>query len=196
MKDKSILFSGPMIRAILNENKTMTRRVMKPQYDVVSCFDGRFCSAIRTEDDVEMGDEIKCPYEVGQKLWVRETWWFNEGLPVYRADAPPEIEKDTGWWKPSIFMPRKYSRITLEVTDIRAERLQEITEEDCWAEGIKKEVCLDCDALSLMHLNDEEHYYNPIPKYRKLWDKLNAKRGFGWDTSPWVWVVSFKMVNQ
>lgn len=184
MKERPILFSGPMVRAILEGRKTMTRRVVKPNLFIERnggnlppieqshAYFGVFCSR-----------HVSCPYgQPGDRLWVRETWargMTDEEL-YYRA-TDKEItdeEREEGMrWKPSIHMPRWASRITLEVTEVRVERLQGITEADSVAEGIKP---LQGGAVS---------------DFRLLWDHLNASRGYGWDANPWVWVVSFRRVR-
>ena len=135
-----------------------------------------------------------CPYgQSGDRLWVREAWAhthdsveacraeFEDALgpgmngPFYRAtdEAPYTLR-----WRPSIHMPRWASRITLEVTGVRVERVQDITQEDCLAEGIAQW--------------EEGYELTAQEVFRKGWNALNMKRGFGWDTNPWVWVVSFR----
>jgi len=174
MRERPILFKGPMVRAILDGTKTQTRRVVK------------FSSW--PEDPGK-----RCPYgDVGDRLWVRETFRpETDGETAYRADFQG-WEADGTDWKPSIFMPRGSSRIELEVTEIRALRLQDISEEDAAAEG----------AMTWWNgLSQEEQFgmydggRGPIAAFRMLWDSINAKRGVGWDTNPWVWAVSFRRVK-
>ena len=118
------------------------------------------------------------PAYPGQTLWVRETWWASDpevkarrpGCVMYRATSECEMPK----WRPSIFMPKWASRIKLAVKDVRAERVREISIDDAFSEG--------CRAI-----NDRER-----GEFRKLWNSINDKRGFGWDTNPWVWVVEFE----
>jgi len=150
-------------------------------------------------------------WEVGDRLWVRETHIFevsedaspnahyNEEqelylIPHYKSDGEDISEWtdfDTGdmggKWRPSIFMPRWASRITLEITDLRVERLQEITPEDCVEEGIISGVNVDGSTM------EEEIIYemDMIDRYKRLWDSLNAKRGYGWEVNPFVWVIEF-----
>lgn len=130
------------------------------------------------------------------RLWVRETWYprcadakdYGTDEIIYRADYG-----GTGGcvfrpsWNPSIFMPRWASRITLEVTGVRAERVQDITEEDAKAEGV------------ILHggwnANDTEYAINYRGGFSRLWDSINAKRGYGWDKNPWVWVIEFKRLD-
>lgn len=152
--EKPILFSGEMVNAILAGRKTMTRRVVK--------------------------NDAHCPYASGDTLWVRETFAVNcvggQDFLFYRADSYPD--GDGAPWKPSIFMPRKYSRITLRITDVRVERLQDISEDDAIAEGI-----------------EPDPHVSTWLKFALLWNRINEERGFGWDTNPWVWVVRFERVE-
>lgn len=154
-KARPIIFSGEMVRALLDGRKTMTRRVVKKQH---------------------------CPYgQPGDLLWVRETWrqaQWKDGI-LYRADKARSLGmdeySDRHKWKPSIFMPRKASRLTLEITDIRMERVQDITTDDAIAEGIK------------------ELQGGAKVEFHNLWDSINAKRGYGWKANPRVWVVVFQV---
>lgn len=165
---KPILFSGQMVRAILEGHKTQTRRVIKPQpQEPTASFP-------------------LCPYgQPGCLLWIRETWAHIQGKIIYRCNAAPEKHK--GPWLPSIFMPRRASRITLRITDVRPEKLQQISEQDAQSEGCFGYLCHENPALGLV--SDGEL---PTEEYQRLWDSLNAKRGFAWDTNPWVWVICFE----
>jgi len=181
IKERPILFSGPMVRAILDGRKTMTRRVIK--YPAVTVehdriIAGRFIDPKTGCVDGQF-DVIACPYgQPGDRLWVRETYNSCGGKPFYRADG--ELHPD--WkWRPSIFMPRWASRITLEITAVRVERLKDITIEDAQAEGVTP-------------LGVEGDGRRWRAAFRELWDSLNAKRGHGWGANPWVWVISFKRV--
>ncbi len=214
VKERPILFSGEMVMAILDGRKTMTRRVIKPQPEVkyanvwfnrdTRMFDFRRCSP---------WSSIRCPYgQPGDRLWVRETWqdfcpmwngsWCGHGTlegikqdhrPVYKAD-PDELwlrgngdeKKPPCRWRPSIHMPRWASRITLEITDVGVERVQEISKGDAIDEGVLSEGHPEWDG------NPDE----PQRHFRLLWDSINAKRGFGWDKNPFVWVISFKKVSE
>jgi len=187
IKERPIIFSGEMVRAILEGRKSMTRRVIKPQptTDLKSGAVGYWSCA----PDVK---EFLCPYrKPGDILWVRETWRQGDGFygigqsVFYRADE----EWNTGAsWKPSIHMPRRASRITLEIINIEVERLQEISEEDAQAEGMINSKGFN----ALPSYYSEAHY---TLKFKKLWDSINAKRGFGWDVNPWVWMIEFKKVE-
>lgn len=192
MKERPILFSGPMVRAILDGRKTQTRRIVKPQ-PVPQLYPNT--------EDVYFVDwhgkqwwwncqrdhpnffEKACPYgQPGGQIWVRETWRVFGGREyeyqherssvIYRADSEMR-GPDYGVcaeWRPSIFMPRWASRITLEITAVRVERLQDISEEDAKAEGF----------------THREHFI-------RLWDSINSVTTF--DTDPWVWVIEFRRVQ-
>lgn len=178
--ERPILFSGEMIRAILEGRKTQTRRVIKPQPE----FDGGFPIWWP-----------QCPYgKKGDRLWVREAFSVCDHPqgPVcsYKADHPQDEYLK---WRPSIHMPRCASRITLEIINIRIEQLQEISDSDALAEGVP----VNESAISVP-LSGEFDEKETIPRalYRDLWDSINAKRGFGWDVNPWVWVIEFKRLQK
>lgn len=141
MKERPILFSGEMVRAILEGRKTQTRRVIKPQPD-----SARNSVFVKSGFETKHGYEIKCPYgQPGDRLWVRETWGLWDTDPkdgperakiFYRATDENRRDLRYQRWRPSIHMPRWASRINLEITNIRIERVQDITEEDAKAEGL------------------------------------------------------------
>jgi len=198
MKEKPILFSGPMVKAILGGQKRQTRRVIKPQPIKELWGNWIYSKSARnvyaTDSWMSAGGmrvqlPKYCPYgQPGDRLWVRETWnssqligWKPSELPhtvpiYYRADDPEAMPI----WRPSIFMPRWASRITLEITGVGVERVQEISEEDAKAEGI-----------SAPGYPDVAH-----EMFAELWDTINAKRGFGWEKNPWVWVITFKALER
>lgn len=191
-KERPIIFSGAMVRAILEGRKTQTRRVVQPQHEFSpSMRESAYASKI-------------CPYgQAGDWLWVRETFCIGyeyatgafTALPFhgcesvrkafYRAtddDAPDGAKRP---WKPSIHMPRWASRITLEIASVRVERVQDISGEDCVAEGI--------DCLYEPDTNTPADHYNR-QSFVYLWNTINGKRGYGWPVNPWVWVIEFKKV--
>ena len=202
MKEKPILFNGEMVRAVLGGRKVQTRRTMSPQPKGEVETDKTYlredtegnliyCHPVPDTDVLD----CKSPYgKVGDHLWVREIWtdYLNKeplSYTLYRADFPlcwdaedtehggdVEIQAEEIKWSPSIHMPRKASRINLEITGIRVERLQEITEEGAKAEGEFTGVIYGSHS------------------FKDLWDSLYAKRGLSWESSPWVWVVEFKRI--
>jgi hypothetical protein len=188
MKERPIIMGAESVRAILEGRKTQSRRVIKPQPKFIGAPNVPFKT-----DDANPKGIINCPYgKVGDRLWVRETVFFetfhqqsdaelerdgfnpNIGVWVYRADNHDYPTITANWTSP-LFMPRIASRITLEITDIRVERVQDITEEDAIAEGVES--------------------FNIVASYSYLWDSLNAKRGYPWESNPWVWVVTFEVVR-
>jgi len=206
MKERPIIFSGEMMRAILDGKKTQTRRVIKPQPDYAILKEGTELEAHKCPQlaSVHSGRKewglyrvpfhgrdvpcfsFDCPYgKPGDRLWCKETFvrqytGFDYGI-IYKADGI-KISEDMKW-SPSIYMPRWASRIILEITGIRVERIQDITEEDAKAEG--------CE---IGHgLTDDSPFF-AREAFQKLWDSINAKRGYGWYENPWVWVIEFKVI--
>lgn len=204
-----IIFSGPMVRAILESRKTQTRRVI-PAYaqdaDLwqIQLHEGEF-RAWQPEYPDEGSIELTCPYgKPGDRLWVRETFLTREKgkSVVYRAvvegaHGPGEAAgfgAMYGGWRPSIFMPRSASRIDLEIIKVRVQRVQDIDGPDAIAEGCKG-IGRDPELQTCDHLRElatKETWASSQVVFRNLWDSINAKRGFGWEKNPWVWVVEFK----
>ena len=209
---KPILFSTEMVQAILEGRKTQTRRIIKPQPKkgiIATAFDfkkGFYASKIKIEenpDRFEITELFKPKFQIGDILWVRETWQttWNENKKswdtIYKADGGYWIDDDGIMkWKPSIYMPKKRARIFLEVTNVRVERLQDITEEDAIAEGIKKTWINDdikqCKFKN--YINDGKGSKSPIDSFISLWKKINGEDS--WKSNPWVWVYEFKVVNK
>ncbi|WP_212525889.1 hypothetical protein [Actibacterium sp. MT2.3-13A] len=195
MTDKPILFSGPMIRAILDGRKTQTRRVLKPltpvQYE-------RGITACETPD----GARWRLLYAIGDRLWVREKFavsgigWGKKPIDAIGGKVHYTADPDHGWhdywgnWHPSIHMPRWASRLTLVVTDVRVQRLQEISEADARAEGAR--FAME-PTRKLQGWTFDEVYSRAMARdaFAHLWDGLNAKRGFGWAANPWVVALTF-----
>ncbi len=192
MKEHPILFNGEMVRAILEGRKTQTRRVIKKRvHGGIMHYDQNRSAEPYWWDDC--GVVHKCPYgKPGDRLWVRETHIIatptdppSDKKDVwYRATPPAFLPVKSYPWRPSIHMPRWASRILLEVTDVRVERVQEITGKDARLEGAKR--------YSNNRLSNEQRYREG---FAQLWERINAKRGFGWDKNPWVWVVEFKRIE-
>lgn len=259
MKDLPILFSGPMIRSILDGRKTQTRRVLTVPWRGSSRAlpygpywvetDGRllFCDECGAHHDAE--EEMVSPYgQPGDRLWVRETWRTSRSLD---ALSPQRIEEQArkagathgpfapalyvadgnsltadlpegGWGKTrvSIHMPRWASRLALEVTEVRVQRLQEISEEDAAAEGVQSVVYEswtaydpetegypsfgaepDAEMIARRRLENVRHHEPRIistakEQFRLLWASINGERqGCAWGSNPWVWAVSFRRVS-
>ena len=189
MTEKPIIFSGPMVRAILDGGKTQTRRVIKPQPPAGQYVAG--CSWNKSKFAFWKGSPGKscgctcrpvhmAPAYRGDRLWVREIWFSppkpHNGLWGWQADGEHPHCRDYRV-RPSIHMPRKYCRLFLDVKAVRVERLLNITCGDLRAEGM-----------------NNKYIHDNLTDYRKLWDSLNKKRGFGWKENPWVWVVEFEKV--
>lgn len=171
-----ILFSRPMVQAILAGTKTQTRRVIKlPYWAKLDSLSGDtvLCSA---SYDAPGSTTLRCPLGgPGDRLWVRETWRRDAGRVVYAADLTEE-EVDARSWKPSIFMPREASRTALEVVSVRVETVQDISEVDAVAEGID---CCPCARARA--------------RFMALWEDVNgARKGCTWRDNPPVWVVEFR----
>ena len=225
MKERPILFSAPMVRALLAGTKTQTRRVCKPAQfyslsHVVEVPDpqerGQVYNGSHFGD--EEGDvHFASPYGGrGDRLWVRETWYCDDyrvqrgpylkpadmdieearsdGTLIYRAssgDRPYETEQPV--WRPAIHMPRWASRITLEVTGVRVERLQDISEADSIAEGTP---CYVCGGPLTGHSEDDCHCFHRSAQpsdYRALWEQINGPES--WAANPWVWCVAFRRLE-
>lgn len=201
MKERPILFSAPMVRALLAGTKTQTRRLVKPADAALlnTAFFYADCERFRDLDhEPAQYVGLTCPYGApGDRLWVRETFMYREKHDryYYRADHPVQDPYAHNGWKPSIHMPRKASRITLEVTGVRVERLQAITDADAKAEGVQPFECVAPEQVipgpgfDGARLGDQPHR---LP-FADLWRSINGPES--WDENPWVWVVVFKRVR-
>jgi len=185
---------GAMVRVILEGRKTQTRRVIKglaPEQTVYQTDNQKFIVKSMIVSDYFTSTFYPCPYGVvGDRLWVRETWYEDRipeltpdqhGCVHYQANQTAITKTFDGNWRPSIFMPRWASRIILEITGIRVERVRDIGEKDAIAEGFPYPT--------------SGTGVNPILWYFALWDRINHKRGFGCDVNPWVWVIEFKRIE-
>lgn len=204
MKERPILFSAPMIRALLSGAKTQTRRVVK---DCLGVNNGVPFTSVSVGPATSGIAEIACPYgKSGDHLWVREAfmhepadycWEASVSIPcrpavtIYRADC--EGGTDGAGWKPSIHMPRSLSRITLEVTGVRLERLGDISEADAIAEGIGSIRVSENDSRWLNYCDPESKaaaFGDPRHSFWSLWESINGRESR--DANPFVWVVEFK----
>ena len=196
IRSRPILFSAPMVRAILAGTKTQTRRIAKP---VRHPDWGNLYSpgALVREHEPMHVIYRACPYgQPGDRLWVRETF-----AHIYRDNTRPDERRDDdvaykadhqgldeyayGSWKPSIHMPSWASRITLEITGVLVERLQDISAKDAIAEGVR--------VHEDHHGKPSGSIYSPVQAYCDLWESINGHGS--WDANPWVWVLEFKRVE-
>lgn len=220
MKERPILFSTPMVQAILEGRKTVTRRttglelINESPDDWTGVFmdkENKWQAECEGWDGYHL-KEVKCPYgQVGDVLWVRESFQvfdtldriislkdFKEnGVRIYsfKQQEPERVAKyggETEKWKPSIHMPKSIARIWLEITDIKVERLQDISEDDAEAEGIEL-VEHNC----FKNYNEKDPFQfleDPIGSFQSLWQSINGTEN--WNANPWVWVVSFKVSSK
>lgn len=213
MKERQILFSAPMVRALLDGRKTQTRRVVKPQPYMCLSSEQWKTRALSGVDSYmrPMGSVVleellsRCPYgQPGDRLWVREATVnveehgykgpvfveSDEGKSVLEFGLSPspdditEVEASEIRKRPSIHMPRIYSRILLEITAVRVERLQDISEADCAKEGAPFSYC----GFAPEDAPDWRGWY------RELWETINGAGS--WDKNPWVWVVEFRRIEK
>jgi len=205
MRERGIIFNAEMVRAVLEGRKTQTRRIMKVQPEsnqlgllrITDSTNRSYIGKYHWAESNATGNHVRsklfaCPYgAVGDRLWVRETWAEAGGsapeLQLHRANYPAHVPShyenvppaESIRWRPSIHMPRWASRITLEITGVRVERLQDISEEDAKAEGAPTECCVIGD----------KHFLG----FRSLWRSINGEES--WQANPWVWKLSFKLVS-
>lgn len=210
-RERPILFSAPMVRAILDGSKTQTRRVVKPQppdafpfagFTVESSCDADVGSFTWRSDKTHMariGHRLHCPHgRVGQRLWVRESYapsYFGHQNHGYRADWTGRA-KDVcpePRWTPSIHMKRAHSRVTLEVTGVRVERLHDITEQDAVAEGVMEyggPAFKYPSYVDYEDVGDNNCFDAARDSFASLWKSINGAES--WVANPWVWVVEFR----
>ena len=193
MKEKPIIFSAESVKQILAGAKTQTRRVIKPQLDGWEPYkQPEWCTASAIDKDGMLvpGKEVfgvysedgecsrVCPFGApGDRLWVREAFWTdrrNDGSVMFDDKIMFDIVKRSKHWshKSPLFLPRRHSRLTLEITNVRCKQLKDMKNADVMAEG-----------------------YINAAQFVRAWNSLNGKRGFGWETNPWVWCISFTKVE-
>lgn len=209
-KTRPILFNGDMVRAILNGQKTQTRRAVKN----LTVYPDRWVwqTSKSTTVSAPVGEIWGCPYGIpGDRLWVRETFatekYGTDTVCAYRASCPDDLFDFVHWngeiarihvdrWKPSLHMPRWASRILLEVVSVRVERLTDISEADVKAEGMIegcKDGCLIKYGLPSWAWRDYRSKF--CHAFKDLWDSV-ASPGTDWSSNPWVWVIEFKRVEK
>ena len=201
MAIKPILFNTEMVQAILDGRKTCTRRICKdaneytvPDMDFYNA-DMRTYAVHNFADKEQMEQlstvERTCPICPGDILYVRETWMDYAGLTMYKADCDTyrldSLNLAGFGWKPSIHMPKEVARIWLEVTDVRVERLQDITADSIRNEGLSS-LAVHCGDMEIA-LKEWENLWNSTIK------KSDIDR-YGWDANPWVWVIEFERCEQ
>lgn len=209
---KPILFNTDMVRAILANEKTQTRRIVKPNYKDDECCLRVVTNQHTGEKYLEKLDEdenpfpnprfVFSPYEIGDILWVRETWsttdkcglypnWPIDGIHyMYKADDPDCSAAKESRWYPSIHMPKQAARIFLRVKEVRVEYLQEIAVDGCAAEGIWDDYKTYSEKY---HENLKKAAYQKA--FSELWNSTIKKADmpkYGWDANPWVWVIEFE----
>ena len=205
-KELPIGFTMDMVKAILDGRKTVTRRVIKFPLNLphlqgnpvkllgdwalssIDKFeDGILYYHCQTDVDSSSPGKVKSRYQPSDLLWVKET--FNDYCDPYYKNPVYRVTDENypgAKWKSSRFMPKKYARTWLEVISVRPERLQDISLEDCYAEGIESQ-------FSANYKNTENIPVMPLKgRFKRLWDSINAKRGYPWESNPWVWRIEFK----
>jgi len=212
MKERPILFSGTMVNAILDGRKTQTRRIVKNvegnSWKLLDSYESKWFNPNRGDlwvfsewiSESSKGQAIqrfKCPYgKVGDQLWVRETHAIQPVRSIlgavdevyYKASCKPKHLEKVKKWRPSIHMPRWASRIQLEITDIRVERLNDISEQDAKCEGVEKLPIGWRD-----YKNPNLPFSDAISSFITLWRSINGEDS--WRQNPWVWVVEFKRID-
>lgn len=233
MPERPIVMSAESVRALLEGRKTQTRRVVKPVpegFHVDHCHWSKTGFALWYDDGGCSCRPVKCPYPVGTRLWVKETYTYYLGFGedvgvdapvIYKADGPDECGQfpvilngervrvnDREPWRSPLFMPRWASRITLEVTDVRVQRLQDISIGDALAEGVR---CPDCGYTSLdagFHMDHgicvnkwlmeskvkDVGDHVAVQAFREHWDAINGKK-HPWSQNVWVWAFTFRRTD-
>jgi len=202
MKERPIIYSTPMVQALLDDKKTMTRRIFKD--DPKLQFDANIDLSTWFKEHYEYIMSF-CTYgKPGDVLYVRESFSYYDGVGFnYKADfKAPECFK----WKPSIHMPKAAARIWLQITDVRVERLQEISEPDAKAEGVERKAMSEVFKCRTLYkykdyiftkselIPDAFNYLSPVNSFKSLWTLINGANS--WADNPWVWVISFKVLSK
>ncbi|MBB6716248.1 hypothetical protein [Clostridium gasigenes] len=235
--EKPILFNTAMVQAIMEGKKVVTRRVIKNKYSNadIKFFENKYGKRlVHMQNDapepvkLENGwtrhfliamEEINKPYQIGDILYVRETWCdtskdlkedseleIGDCKYIFKVDdlgeKHPIVDIDIKRWRPSIHMPKEAARIFLRVTSIRAERLQEIQDSDCLKEGIR-EYSKDGNVIKYAVNEEQFHWFdmprNPLEAFKILWNttvKKDAYKEYGFESNPWVWVIEFGKIDK
>lgn len=198
MKSRPILYKTEMVKAILAGSKTQTRRTRGLE-DINGLPDSYKLTGTNIYNDTLFAyfrdnitgwlDEIKCPFGIpGDELWVKETYMIVTGFPTnkiyYKADDPDLRLYPEGKWKSSLFMKREYSRIQLKIKSIGVERVQDISEGDAMAEGVKPN-----------NAYVDKYFITPKKAFENLWNSINAKKNMGWNKNPWLWKIEFERIK-
>jgi len=206
VKEHGMIFNGEMVRAILDGRKTQTRRPVK--FPVIDKNMGCELAGNELAGELAAGNYWNSPFgKPGNRIWVRETWAeAGAGAPdlqLYRANYPEHVPShyenvppaEDIRWTPSIHMPRWASRILLEITDVRVERLNSISEEDCWAEGIEAvDGLFENTEIIDMALKIGCCFEDSKPMFALLWQSIYGDDS--WQANPWVWVIEFKRIEE
>lgn len=203
MKEHPILYSTPMIQAKLAGRKTQTRRIIKvqPGEQLNPCGSSKWYWST-DPSDLKI-PYVKCPYgQIGDLIWARETWAYAEdefgnhssttngdcfGKFLYKANG----DDNHGRWKPSIHMPKEASRIWERITDIRVERLQDISEKDAIAEGV--ESFKEGNQTLYKHYVSDDVCYSAKDSYASLWESINGDGS--WGLNPWCWCITTEILS-
>lgn len=201
MKQRPILFSTPMVKAIMTGAKTQTRRTIKeaivPGWEFVKLIESPASVVLRHKITRRI-KTIDCPYGVpGDIIWVRETIAkCSDGTFLYKANGCKPIPPNK--WKPSIHMPKDAVRIWLRVVRVRTERLQDITSEDALYEGVyyhpRLDKLKDYCAVEYASVDIKHPFDDPADSFRSLWWSINGQAS--WNSNPWVWVVEFEKIEK
>lgn len=195
---KGLIMSAPMVRALLDGRKTVTRRVIKPE----PSSGVRWSQLVIGEKfgwEDGHGTRLRQPFAEGETIYVKERWQNNpDGVgATYAADH--EGERPVQGWKPSLFMPEIASRIKLRITSVTAEPLHNITPADAIAEGLEQVDAnnpfgplWDCGPLEMGGYGSTN---DPVEAYEYLWNRLNSTRGHPWGSNPWVWRIQFERIE-
>ncbi len=218
---KPILFNTQMVQAILDGRKTTTRRIIKDS----QCFQGKlekrnispneflkdgFCKNDSWDDKTKIEQNYRRPYDIGEILYVRETWFEGDilnsnediverDIVLYATDDLSEHDIEEIKWRPSIHMPKRLARIFLKVTDVRVERLKDLDRSGCFSEGINIYTNRGETRYSAEETDFEHAYSNWYEAFCNLWNSTVNKKDidkYGWNANPYVWVIEFERIEK